>query len=197
MLNARSTRRRVRKPDILAALVGAVAVHGGVFVLAQVLGLVWITQGVRSAMARTVPPPDETELKASCIDNAVFAASGRHAMCLAPWVSSVDECLADADLQMYISLSGCQARNDPGTAITMIEPKAAEKLTPIDPERLLDEFKPPPPRPPRQQAAQIPQPPAQATQPPPQPRPEQQRLPQQVVETVKPTDGKEPENARF
>jgi TonB family protein len=181
----------------LAALAVAVAVHGGVFVLAQVLGLVWITQGVRAAMARTMPPPDETELKASCIDNALFAASGRHAMCLAPWVSNVDQCLADAELGMYIALSGCQARNDPGTAITMIEPKAAEKLTPIDPERLLDEFKPPPPRPPRQQAAQIPQPPAQPTAPPPQPRPEQQRLPQQVVETVKPNEDKEPENARF
>lgn len=197
MLNARSTRRRVRKPDILAALVVAVAVHGGVFFVAQVLGLVWIAQGVRSAMARTVPPPDDTELKGSCIDNAVFAASGRHAICLAPWVSNVDECLADAQLQMYIALSGCQARNDPGTAITMIEPRAAEKLTPIDPERLLDEFRPPPPKPPRQLAAPVPQPPQQAAQQPPAPRPEQQRLPNQVVETVKPDEEKEPENARF
>src|ERR1041385_4848298 len=141
MANALSTRRRVRKPQTLAAVLVAVALHGGVFVTAQLFGLTWITDGVRAALARTVPPADETELKASCFNNAAFTTSGRHAMCFAPWVKNVDDCLNDAQMGLWIDLSGCQARNDPGTAITMIEPRAAEKVTPIDPEKLLDEFK--------------------------------------------------------
>src|ERR1051325_4537612 len=197
MANALSTRRRVRKPQTLAAVLVAVALHGGVFVTAQLFGLTWITDGVRAALARTVPPADETELKASCFNNAAFTTSGRHAMCFAPWVKNVDDCLNDAQMGLWIGLSGSRARKDPGTAITMIEPRAAEKVTPIDPEKLLDEFKPPPDKPNRQQAAAVPQPPVQQQSPPPAPRQEQQKLPQQVVETVKPTDEKEPENARF
>ena len=89
--------------------------------------------------------------------------------------------------------SACQAQSDPGTAVSMIEPRTAERLRPIDPERLLDEVKqqepkqPPPPSPVLQAPAQ----------PPPPPPPPQQQLPQQVVEVVKPSEEKEPENARF
>jgi TonB family protein len=97
-------------------------------------------------------------------------------------------------MSLWMDLSACQARNDPSTAIAMIERRTAEKLRPIDAEKLLEEFrqdaKKPPPAPPPPQQVQPPPPP-------PAPRPQQPALPQQVVETVKPSDDKEPENARF
>ena len=196
MPTALRTRRRAREPRTWPALVAALAVHGTIFGLVNVLGLSIIGGGGHTAAAtRPQPPVEDAELKSSCFDNAVFAISGRTAMCLAPWVGSIDDCLSDAQMSLWIDLSSCQARNDPGTAVTMLEPKAAERLTPIDPERLLDEVKPevkqpaPPPKPPQPPAA------AQAPQPP--PPPPQKQLPQQVVETAKPSEEKEPENARL
>lgn len=196
MPTALRTRRRVREPRTWPSLVAALAVHGTIFAAVNVLGLSVIgTGGHTAAATRPPPPPEDVELKASCFDNAVFATSGRTAMCLAPWVASVDDCLNDAQMSLWIDLSSCQARNDPGTAVTMVEPRAMERLKPIDPERLLDEVKqqvkpaPPPP--------QVPPPPAapqQQQQPPPPPS---RQLPQQVVETVKPNEEKEPENARL
>src|SRR5262249_19870539 len=76
-------------------------------------------------------------------------------------------------------------------------PRTADRLAQIDPERLLDEVKPPdkkpPPPPPQIAQAQ----PAAPPPPPPPPPPPQQQRPQQVIETVKPNDDKEPENPRF
>src|SRR5579859_5222152 len=197
MRDACSTRRRVRKPRIWTAVAAALAVHGAIFVVSDVLGLSIIRDGFRTASARALPPlPDDPDLKSSCFDDAVFRISGRSAMCLAPWVGDVDKCLHDAQTYLWIELSGCQARNDPGTAISMIEPRAAEKLTPIDPERLLDEvkpqIKPPQPKPPTPPPA-----PAEATPPQPRPAPPPEQLKQQVVEVVKPSEEKEPTNARL
>jgi TonB family protein len=175
----------------------AVLIHAALFATSQLFGLTFITAGMTAANAAKAPPTDEVELKSSCFDNVVFSTSGRAALCLAPWVTSVDACLADAQMSLWIDLSSCQARNDPGTPITMLEPKAAERVKPIDPERLLDEFKPPQqPRPPQQHQLAQPQPEQQ------QPQQQQQQkpppeLPQQVVETVKPDEEKEPENARL
>jgi TonB family protein len=196
MPTALRTRRRVREPRTWPSLVAALAVHGAIFAAVNVLGLSVIgTGGHTAAATRPQPPPEEVELKASCFDNAVFATSGRTAMCLAPWVASVDDCLNDAQMSLWIDLSSCQARNDPGTAVTMVEPRAMERLRPIDPERLLDEVKqqvkpaPPPP--------QVPPPAPQQQQQPQPPPPQTKQLPQQVVETVKPNEEKEPENARL
>jgi TonB family protein len=127
----------------------------------------------------------------------MLATSGRTALCFAPWVADVEDCLSVAQMSLWMDLSSCEARNDPRTAITMLEPKTADKLTPIDAERLLEDIKlehptPPPPPPPQLALAQPPPPPP----PPPPPAPPQRR-PQQVIETVKPSDEKEPENARF
>jgi TonB family protein len=189
------TRRRVREPRTWPSVVAALAVHGAIFAAVNVLGLSIIGGGAHTAAAtRPVPPAEDVELQASCFDNVLFATSGRTAMCLAPWVGSVDDCLSDAQMSLWIDLSSCQARNDPGTAVTMMEPRIAERLKPIDPERLLDEVKPetkqqpPPPAPQPQVAAAAPQ------TPPPQPK---QQLQQQVVETAKPNEEKEPENARL
>ncbi|HMG24917.1 MAG TPA: hypothetical protein VK607_26455, partial [Kofleriaceae bacterium] len=197
MLTALRIRRRVRRPLTWPALAIALAVHGGIFGAVNILGLSVIGVGGGTAAAtRPAPPPEDVELASTCFDNAVFATSGRTAMCLAPWVGSVDQCLADTQMSLWLDLSSCQARNDPGTAITMISPRAAERLKPIDPERLLEEAKPPtqPPQPPPQQ---VPQPQVAAMAPPPPPPPPARQLPQQVIETVKPSDEKEPENARF
>jgi TonB family protein len=200
MPTALRTRRRVREPRTWPALVAALAVHGAIFGAVNVLGLSIIGTGPPAAATRAQPPPEDAELDASCFDNVVFATSGRTAMCLAPWVGNVDDCLSDAQMSLWIDLSGCQARNDPGTAVTMVEPRAIEQVKPIDPEKLLEEMKKEEPRPPapRPQPLQPPEPQvaAQAPPPPPPPQPRQQ-LPQQVVETAKPDKEKEPENARL
>src|ERR1043166_7452932 len=196
MPNASSTRRRVRKPMLWLGVLAAVVIHGSIFATSQLFGLTFLRAGMTSAIAAKAPPPaDDVELKSSCFDDVVFSTTGRAALCLAPWVASVDECLADAQMSLWMDLSSCQARNDPGTAITMIEPKAAERVTPIDPERLLDAFKPPQqPRPPQQLAMAQPEPEQAAPQ---RAQPPPKELDQQVVETVKPDEEREPENARL
>lgn len=194
MLTALRTRQRVRRPSAWPAVAVALTVHGAIFGAVNALGLSIIRDGGTAAATRPQPAPEEVELGASCFEDAVFATSGRTAMCFAPWVRNVDDCLGDAQMSLWMDLSSCQARNDPGTAVAMISPRVAERLTPIDPERLLDEIKQqtrpqaPPPQPPQPQVA---------VQTPPPPPPPQKQLPQQVVETVKPSAEKEPENARF
>ena len=199
MPTALRTRRRVREPRTWPALVAALAVHGAIFGAVNVLGLSILGTGPRAAATQPEPPPEDVDLEASCFDNVVFATSGRMAMCAAPWVGNVDDCLSDAQMSLWIDLSGCQARNDPGTAVTMVEPRAIEQVKPIDPEKLLEEMqvepKPPAPKP---QPLEPPAPPIAAQSPPPAPPPQpKQQLPQQVVETVKPDKEKEPENARL
>jgi TonB family protein len=184
-------------------MAAALFAHGAILGTVHAVGVTLIGDGINP----TAPPAsgesvaEEVDLRSSCQGNVMFATSGRTAMCLAPWVVDVDQCLADAQMSMWMDLSGCLASLDPSTAIAMIEQQAVERLTPIDPERLLEELKrppdqPPPPPPPPQVAQAEPPPPAQPTPPPPPPPPppEQRR---QVVETVKPSEEKEPENARF
>lgn len=187
----------MRESTIWAAVVAAVFVHGTILGSVHALGLTMVGEGFSSRSSKPKPGDDaDAELKASCTGDVMFATSGRTAMCFAPWVRDVDSCLGDAQLALWMDLSSCQARNDPSTAITMVEQKAAERLTPIDPERLLDEAKQnrPPPPPPPVPPPQIAQ--AQQAPPPPPPPPAPPR-PQQVIETVKPSEDKEPDNARF
>jgi TonB family protein len=123
----------------------------------------------------------------------------RVAMCFSPLRSaeSVEQCLDDATMMMWMDLSGCEAKTTERApvAMAMVEPRDIEKLDPIDPEPLLEDpvTPPPQPKPPQPQ----PQPQAQPPPPPPPPPPAQQQRPQQVVETVKPNNDQEPNNARF
>jgi TonB family protein len=188
--------RRAGESRIWAAALAALVVHGTILGSVHALGFSLVGEGFGPRSSAKPRPSDaaDSELKATCAGDAVLATSGRTAMCFAPWIRDVDECLGDAQMSLWMDLSSCQARNDPSTAISMVEQKAADKLKPIDPERLLDEARqqkaapPPPPTPPPPQVAQAPQPPPP---PPPPPRP------QQVVETVKPNTEKDPEDARF
>jgi len=174
------------------SVLAALAVHGAVLGTISSLG-VSFGRGVTQAATRRVAVADDVELRASCFDDVVFATSGRAALCFAPWIGDVDECLRDAQMSLWIDLSGCQAQRDPGTAITMIEPRVAERLTPIDPERLMDETRAdtrPSPKP-------TPPPNPAVAPPPPPPPPPGKQLPQQVVETAKPSEEKAPDNARL
>lgn len=182
----------------LVAVLVAIGAHGVVLAAVATFGVSLVGHRfAHGAVRPAVAEPDDLDLHASCLDNALFASSGRAAMCLAPWVQDVDQCLRDAEMSLWMERSACQAQSDPGTAVSMLEPRAAERLKPIDPERLLDEVKqqpqrPPPPPPPQLQAAAQPPPP-----PPPPPQRPPPPLPQQVIETVKPSEEKEPDNARF
>jgi TonB family protein len=189
-------KRRVDGSTFWAAISVAIVVHWTILGTVHALGVSMVGQGFHPRAFPKQVAADDVDLKATCESDVVFATSGRTAMCFAPWVGDVDRCLADAQLTLWMDLSACQARNDPHTAVTMIEQKTADKLKPIDPERLLEEARnertpPPPPPPPPQLALAEPPPP-----PPPPPPPAPPR-PQQVIETVKPSQDKEPENARF
>lgn len=132
-----------------------------------------------------------------CQSNVMLATAGRVSLCMSPLRGgdSVEACVDDAMMTMWMDLSGCEARQLPDrpVAMAMIDTPQIEKLKPIDPEPLLEELRqdkqqqPPPPPPP--QIAQQPPPP-----PPPPPAP---KRPQQVVETVKPDSEQAPDNARL
>ncbi|HEX2689572.1 MAG TPA: hypothetical protein VHN14_23300, partial [Kofleriaceae bacterium] len=182
---------------IWTAAIGAIIVHGAILGTVHALGLSMVGQGFHTASSANQAAADDLEIKSSCFGDTVFATSGRAALCLAPWIGDVDQCLADAQMTLWMDLSSCQAQGDPHTAVTMVEQKTVDKLKAIDPERLLDEVKqdhkPPPPLPPPQIAQAEPPPPPPPAPPPPPP----QTRPQQVIETVKPHQEKEPENAQY
>jgi len=193
MPTARRT-RRVSESTIWAAVCAALVAHGAVLGTMQALDMSMIGDGLRGKTSSSAALADDVELAQSCFTDVVFASSGRAALCFAPWVADVDQCVADAQMTLWMDLSSCQARNDPATAIAMIEPRTADKLSPIDAERLLEDARlepkpPPPPPPPIAQAAPPP--------PPPPPPPPAAARPPQIIETVKPNTEQEPENARF
>jgi len=146
------------------------------------------------AAAATLPEPEEVELKTTCAGDARLASVARGALCLAPWSTDLETCLEQTELMMRIDLSACRGQNEPVAQVAMVSPRMLEKVPPIDPEQLVEELeklekeKPPPPIPPPQPQQQ-----PQAPPPPPPPPP----LKQQVIETVKPNEEKEPDNARF
>ena len=186
--------RRVGRSTLWTAVCAALVAHGAILGTVQALGMSMIGDGLHARTTPRRPVADDDELAASCFNDVVFATSGRAALCLAPWIADVDACLADAQMALWMDLSSCSARNEPTTAIAMLEPKTAEKLKPIDAERLLEDTKrdakPPPPPP-------IPPPTPADVPPPPPPPPPAPARPQQIIETVKPNSEKEPENARF
>src|SRR4051794_29575781 len=98
------TRRRVREPRTWPSLAAALAVHGAIFGAVNVFGLSLIGSGPPGAATRPQPPPEDAELQTSCFGDIVFASSGRTAMCLAPWVGNVDDCLNDAQMSLWIDL---------------------------------------------------------------------------------------------
>lgn len=192
--------RRLRDSALWPAVVAAVLVHGTILETVHALGLSIGPGSAHAAQPRSQRPEldDDPEIARSCAGNAALATSGRAALCFAPWIGDVDRCLADAQLSLWMDLSSCQSRNDPRTAIAVIEQRTADKLRSIDPERLLEdkpgELVPPPrPTPPPPQVAQQPPPPA----PPPPPPQQPPAQPRQIVETVKPREEKEPDNARL
>ncbi|NVB84095.1 MAG: TonB family protein [Kofleriaceae bacterium] len=142
-------------------------------------------------------PAEIVDLKSTCTGDALLAGSARFTMCFAPWRSDTDACLERADLDMRIDLSSCVAVRDAlaVSEISMLEPKQAEKVTPIDPEPLIEAMKQPEKQPPPPELKELlAQQQQKAPTPPPPPQP---KRPMQVVETVKPSAEKEPENARF
>ncbi len=185
--------RRVSKGTFWVVVGAAVLIHGLVIGSVQVFGLSVAGDSFKTK-ALPIDPPEEASLDTSCAGDVLLTTGARTALCLAPWVTDVEACTNDARMAMWMDLSSCQATGDAIAAapVEMLRQREIEKLTPIDPEPLLeqlkaDEAKPPPPPELAQQ-----QPPQQ--QPPPPPPPQR---PAQVVEVAKPNTDKEPENARF
>lgn len=137
------------------------------------------------------------ELKTGCISDAALASVARAALCLAPWHADTDDCLADAQMSMWLDQSSCFAQKETKVAeFAMIDKKTADAVKSIDPEPLLEALNQlPPPKP-----VVVP-PPKPDNQPPPPPAPPaaapKPKQPMQVVETAKPIEEKAPDNARF
>lgn len=177
----------------------ALFVHVAVLAAVGVVGVDWVSDGLhRGSKSAEAAAAEEPELESSCGGDALLVAAARSAMCLAPWAEDdLERCWEGLSTQARFDISGCKEINAPAE-FALLTPKAAAKLTPIDPEPLLEQAKllpptPPPPPPPPQIAAAVPPPPP----PPPPPPAPPQRQPAQVVETAKPNTEKEPENARL
>ena len=183
--------RRNGRSTLWVATLAAVAVHVAVLGTVHALGITLVPARGHTVPTRAKPVVDDIDLQPTCAGDVVLATSGRTALCFAPWVASVDDCLADAQMSLWMDLSSCDAQKDPETAISVVEPKLTDRLREIDPEKLLEEVAKPKPVTPEPAKPEV----ATAQPPPPPP---QQRSGQQVVETVKPAEEKEaPENARF
>ncbi len=186
--------RRVNTSTVWAAAVAALVVHATLLGSVQAFGLSIVGHHDAASEAVARPPAEEPELKTTCAGDVVLATGARAALCLAPWNADLEGCGNDTMMSLWMDLSSCQAGESIATApVSLMTPRQADKITPIDPERLLDEAmqkelaqqQPPPPPPQLQQ---------QQPAPPPPPAPQR---PSQVVETAKPNTEQEPENARF
>jgi len=194
----RSTTRVPTRAIWLAAIGAAVFINGTVLGAANAIDF---TSSHFVPLDRPAVDEAVVDLDTSCEGDALLASSARAALCLAPWNRDNPECKSVDDLQllMWMDVSACRARDEqalPAVAMATIQPRELEKVTPIDPEMLLDETRPPEPPPPQPQPVLQPQPP-QPPPPPPPPAPPPPKRPQQVVETAKPNTEKEPDNARF
>lgn len=180
--------------------VWAICITIAVFINAAFVGTVDAVgivsgRGFGGGDAKPAEDDDDIELQTSCSGDVLLATAGRAAMCLAPWRGDVEGCTDDIEMSMWIDLSGCRGATDAVAAVAMVTPRETEKLTPIDPEPLLEELQQQPPD--EQPPQPVPPPQPQNQPPPPPPPPPAPMKPSQVVETVKPNDEKDPDNARF
>ncbi|MBV8758708.1 MAG: TonB family protein [Deltaproteobacteria bacterium] len=183
----------------------AVAIHGLLIGSAHVFGLTLTGErgfghagggnGEGGMAMKTVAAAAEPELKPTCVGDAYLAFGGRTTMCFAPWESDNDACISTATTTMWLELSSCMARDEKAIAqVAMLEPKQADKVTPIDPEPLLEMLQP---MKPPEQPKPVPEPKPQQQPPPAPPQPPAPKRPMQVVETARPTAEKPPEDTRF
>jgi TonB family protein len=189
-----SRRRRDSLTSTLASAGVALLFHGAVLGALGVVGIDLLDK--RPGKGEAQAAIDDPDLESSCGGDALLVAAARTTLCLAPWADDdFDRCWQGLATQARFDLDECKNRNEPPAEFALLTPRAAARLTPIDPEPLLEEAKllpetpPPPPPPPQVAAAQPPPPP-----PPPPPAPTKQA---QVVEIAKPTTEQVPDNARL
>ncbi len=193
------TRRNRRVPDglIWGCLAAAVMIHAFFLGTVEVLGVTMAGRGFEANLAETKPADPDVELQTTCSGDVLLATTARAALCFAPWRSDVEACADDLAMNMWMDLSACRGQTDAIAEVAMITPRATEKLTPIDPEPLLEELQQQPKPEEKPPELPKPQPNQQQQPPPPPPPPPAQNRPSQVVETVKPNTEEEPDNARF
>ena len=187
--------QRVRPATTWAAVAAALVVHGALLGTVHALDISLIGRSfVAVGKDKAKLAAEQPELKTTCTGDAFLMFSARSSMCLAPWRADTDACIDEAQTNLWIDLSSCQARDEQNIAqVAMLDRKQAERVKPIDPEPLLEAMqqpkKPDEPKP-------VPPPQPQNTPPPP-PQPPAPQRPTQVVETAKPTQTQPPENTRF
>lgn len=188
--------RRVPEGTIWACVAVALALHAAFLGGVHVFGIDLVGQGfaATSQDAALADADPDIELQTTCSGDVLLATGARAALCLAPWRGDVEGCVDELEMNMWIDLSSCRGQSDAVAAVAMVTPRETERLTPIDPEPLLEELQQ---QPPEQQPPPPVPPPQPQNQPPPPPPPPAPARPAQVVETVKPSDQQEPDNARF
>lgn len=181
--------RRIPEGTIWGCVAIAVMLHAAILGGAQFFGIE--DKNVADEVLAANDP--DIELQTTCSGDVLLATAGRAVMCLAPWRGDVEGCADELEMTMWMDLSSCRSQNDAVAAVAMVTPRQTEKLTPIDPEPLLEELQ----QKPEEKPPVVPPPqPENQPPPPPPPPPQAQSRPAQVVENVK-SDDKEPENARF
>src|SRR5579862_7106728 len=124
--------RRVTPATMWVALAATIIVHGTVLGTVHALGMTVVGEGFIKRPAHAIEEPD---LAMGCVSDAMLAASARATLCFAPWHADTDDCVMEAQTDMWIDLSSCQALNDKNIAsVSMLEQKATEKVKAIDPE---------------------------------------------------------------
>jgi TonB family protein len=183
-------RRAKQRTATLVAIAATVIIHGASTGAVMGLDLKLFGSGFLAG-ERSAKRADD-ELRTNCIADALLASGARYSLCTAPWRGDTGKCFDDATLSTLIDLSTCEARDLPSAPIAMVD-QPRERIPTIDPEPLLEMLQPEPPKP--EPPKELPKP-APAPPPPPPPPPAPKR-PMQVVETVKPSNEKAPDNARF
>src|SRR5207248_2339488 len=108
--------RRADQPAIFWGVVGIAFISHVIFlVFLDVVGIHLIGEGfevISQANAATMPAADPAELQPSCSGDVLLATAARAALCMAPWHGEVASCRDDVEMQMWMDLSSCRARND-------------------------------------------------------------------------------------
>src|SRR5687768_468893 len=121
--------RTNRRETSTAEKLGSIGLGVVGTILLMIVMFIWVEPD-RDAHAAIAPGADEVAVELTdtgCQSNAMLASTARMAMCVSPLRSgdSVEQCLDDAQMMMWMELSGCEARTMPSApvAMAMIQPK--------------------------------------------------------------------------
>ncbi|HRC59247.1 MAG TPA: hypothetical protein PKU97_25165, partial [Kofleriaceae bacterium] len=130
----------------LASAGAALLFHVAVLAAIGVVGVNVVGEGLRGGKSSQATA-EETELESSCAGDVLLVAAARTGLCLTPWADELELCWHGLSTQAWFDLADCSAQGLPSTEFALLTPAQEKKLTPIDPEPLLEQAKLLPPTP--------------------------------------------------